>query len=77
MPPESPTLDYLIERAEQGIRHEATLAQLSELHQPIDRDGPTPQACRSCVVGYDPRTGDLTFAAWPCTTAAIIEAGRR
>lgn len=70
----SEALDYLIVKAEAGVRHERTIATLAELHQPVERTEPTRQACGSCVAGYDPRTGELVNAAWPCQTAAILAA---
>lgn len=69
------TLNHLVDQAAAGRRAAKTIRALDRLHQPIDRDGPTPQACQSCVAGYDPATGQLVNCAWPCPSARILQVG--
>lgn len=44
------------------------LKRVEARHQPVERDGPTPHRCSTCIAGYDPADGTLAYAAWPCAT---------
>lgn len=45
------------------------LAPIKDLHLRVINDLDPLARCSSCVAGYNPKTGDLVMAAWPCQTA--------
>lgn len=46
------------------------LGWVESVHQPYETPGDphVKRRCRGCIAGYDPRTGQLLNAAWPCAT---------
>jgi len=46
------------------------LGWVESVHYPYETPGDphVKRRCRGCIAGYDPRTGQLLNAAWPCAT---------
>lgn len=60
----------------QGTRREAAnlrraVAEVNRLHQPYHADDR--RRCCHCIAGYDPKTGELVNAAWPCQTRQAMD----
>lgn len=53
----------------------AAVQDLCALHTRIETpDDPwVDYRCSSCIAGYDPATGELVKAAWPCASARILQ----
>ena len=51
----------------------AAIARVRQSHVPIPGDQYAKQRCRACICGYDPKTGLLVHAAWPCSTIAALD----
>lgn len=65
-----------VQYALDAVEHDlVAVAQLRAAHIPVPNTDDTgvDRRCSLCVAGYDPKTNDLVFCAWPCPTVAIID----